>query len=200
MSRILIGITGGIGSGKSAVTAYLRQKGERVICADEVAREVVLPGSRGAAIVRRQFGEDYFLPDGALDRAKLAQRVFAEPKSLKRLNAILHPLIIAAIWEKAARLDGRVFIDAALLIETGMHKRTDYVWLVAADRETRIRRVMDRDGAGREAVEKRMDSQMGDAQRARFADEIIDNCGSLDALHCQIDRLLQKEEYNEVKI
>jgi dephospho-CoA kinase len=200
MSRILIGITGGIGSGKSAVTAYLRRRGEQVICADEVAREVVLPGSRGAAVIQRQFGEEYFLPDGSLDRAKLAQLVFQEPESLKRLNAILHPIIIGTIWEKASQLPGRVFIDAALLIETGMHEKTDYVWLVTADRETRIARVMERDGTAREAVEKRMDSQTDDTQREKYADEVIYNRGGLDALHQRIDRLLRKREYNEVTI
>jgi dephospho-CoA kinase len=200
MKRVLIGITGGIGSGKSAVTAYLRQRGEHVICADEVAREVVQPGSRGAAVVRRQFGEEYFLPDGALNRAKLAQRVFQEPESLKRLNAILHPIIIGTVWEKASQLPGRVFIDAALLIETGMHEKTDYVWLVTADRETRIARVMQRDRAVREAVKKRMDSQTDDAQREKYADEVIDNSGDLEALYQKIDRLLQKREYNEVTI
>lgn len=200
MSRIVIGITGGIGSGKSAVTAYLRQLGETVICADEVAREIVLPGSKGEAVVREQFGKEYFLPDGTLDRGKLAQRVFNDPESLKRLNALLHPLIISDIWEKASQAEGRVFIDAALLIETGMHEKTDFVWLVTADRETRILRVMQRDSAVRGDIERRMDSQMDDAQRKRFADEVIDNRGDMDALHRQIERLLQKEEYNEVTI
>ncbi len=200
MSRIVIGITGGIGSGKSAVTAYLRQLGETVICADEVAREIVLPGSKGEAVVREQFGKEYFLPDGTLDRGKLAQRVFNDPESLKRLNALLHPLIISDIWEKASKAEGRVFIDAALLIETGMHEKTNYVWLVTADRETRILRVMQRDSAVRGDIERRMDSQMDDAQRKRFADEVIDNRGDMDALYRQIERLLQKEEYNEVTI
>lgn len=198
MRRILIGITGGIGSGKSAVSEYLRQRGEHVICADEVAREVVLPGSRGAAALRAEFGGAYFLPDGTLDRAKLAQRVFEDRESLKRLNDILHPLIIQAVWDHTSHLEGRVFIDAALLIETGMHEKTDYVWVVTADSETRIRRVMLRDAAAREAVEKRMTSQMEDAKRIGFADEVIDNGGSIAELHRQIDALLQKREYNEV--
>ena len=198
MKRILIGITGGIGSGKSAVTAYLRQRGEHVICADEAAREVVLPGSRGAAAIRAEFGDEYFRPDGSLDRAKLAQRVFEDPERVKRLNAILHPIIIEAVWEKASALNGRVFIDAPLLIESGMHEKTDYVWVVTADRETRILRVTQRDEATREAVEKRMENQMDDAQRVGFADEVIDNRFGLKELRQQVESLLQKIEYNDI--
>jgi dephospho-CoA kinase len=198
MKRILIGITGGIGSGKSVVTEYLRQRGEHVICADEVAREVVQPGSRGAAAVRAEFGDAYFRPDGSLDRAKLAERVFEDSESVKRLNGILHPIIIEAIWEKASEQHGRVFIDAPLLIETGMHKRTDYVWIVIANRETRIRRVMQRDGAAREAVERRMENQTDDAQRVRFADEVIDNRFGLKELWQKVESLLEKKEYNEI--
>ncbi len=198
MRHLLIGITGGIGSGKSAVTATLRQRGEHVICADEVSREVVQPGFPGAEAIRAEFGGEFFLPDGTLDRAKLAKHIFNDQESVKRLNAILHPLIIGAIWERAASIEGRVFIDAPLLIETGMHEKTDYVWVITADKETRIARVMARDSAERDAVEKRMRNQMDDAQRISVADEVIDNSGSLTDLRAQIDRLLQKEEYNEV--
>ena len=198
MKHRLIGITGGIGSGKSAVTAYLRQRGEHVICADEVAREVVQPGSRGAEALGVEFGNTYFLPDGTLNRAMLAQHVFGNAESVKRLNAILHPLITETIWEEASRAEGRVFIDAALLIETGMYQRVDYVWVLTADRETRILRVMDRDGTARDPIEKRMDSQMDDTQRMKVADEVINNSGDLAQLHEQIDHLLRKEAYNEV--
>lgn len=198
MSHLWIGITGGIGSGKSAITAYLRERGEYVICADEVAREVVQPGEKGADAVRAAFGDEYFLPDGTMDRAKLAQYVFENPERVKRLNAILHPIIIDTVWERASHFRGRVFIDAPLLIESGMHEKTDYLWVVTADREMRLSRVIVRDETTREAVEKRMESQMEDSQRISVADEVIDNSGSLFELHKQIDRLLKKGEYNEV--
>lgn len=200
MKRLLIGITGGIGSGKSEVSAYLRKRGEQVICADEVAREVVRTGERGAAAICSEFGSAYFLPDGSLNRGKLAQRVFQYPEDLKKLNAILHPLIIARIREKASAMEGRVFIDAALLIETGMNDSMNYVWVITADKETRILRVMDRDGASREAVKKRIENQMDDSQRIQFADEIIDNRLGLKELHHRIDCLLQKGKYNEVTV
>jgi dephospho-CoA kinase len=192
MKRMVIGITGGIGAGKSAVTDYLRRLGEYVICADEVAREVVQPGSEGANAIRAEFGEEYFLPDGALDRAKLSGFVFENPERLKRLNGILHPRIISAVWDKAEKREGRVFVDAPLLIETGMYEKADFVWVVTADRETRIRRVMRRDGVDRDAVEKRMENQTDDAHRIRYADEVIDNSNGLQELHRKIDHLLQK--------
>jgi dephospho-CoA kinase len=198
MKRILIGITGGIGSGKSEVSAYLRQRSEQVICADEAAREVVQKGENGSDALRIAFGSAYFLPDGSLNRIKLAQRVFEQPEDLKQLNGLLHPLIIQSIWDKALKLEGRVFIDAALLIETEMHIKMDYVWVVTAEMETRICRVMKRDGVAREAVEKRIINQMDDAQRLKFADEIIDNSSSLEALYRQIDYLLKRDKYNEV--
>jgi|AGTN01.2.fsa_nt_gi dephospho-CoA kinase len=198
MKRMLIGVTGGIGSGKSTVSAYLRRRGEQVICADEVAWEITRPGGRGALAVRAAFGDAYFLPDGSLDRAKLARQVFGEPGELKRLNELLHPLILDSIRDQASKMPGRVFIDAALLVETGMYEDTDSVWVVTADRETRIRRVMSRDGATREAVEKRILNQTDDAQRMKYAHEVIDNSASLEALYHRIDRLLKKEIYNEV--
>jgi dephospho-CoA kinase len=191
MKRRIIGITGGIGSGKSEVTAYLRRKGERVICADEVARQVVRPGSRGAEAVRSVFGDGFFLPGGALNRAKLAQRVFGDANALERLNAALHPVILEEIWAQASCIQGRVFIDAALLVETGMHKKVDAVWLITADRETRIQRVMLRDDASREAVEKRMEGQTDDESRMNAADEVIDNSQDISDLHRKIDALLK---------
>lgn len=198
MSHLWIGITGGIGSGKSEITAYLRKRGEYVLCADEVAREVVQPGEKGAEAVRAAFGDGYFLVDGTLDRAKLAQHVFGNPERVKRLNAILHPVIIDTIWKRASHVQGRVFIDAPLLIESGMHERTDYLWVVTANKEVRLSRVMERDGATREAVEKRMENQIDDEMRIMVADEVIDNSRGFSELHEQIDRLLQKDEYNEV--
>lgn len=198
MKRILIGITGGIGSGKSEISAYLKQLGEQVICADEVAREIVQPGETGYEAVRSNFGEEFLLPDGTLDRKKLARRVFEYPEDLERLNSLLHPLILNHIWDKVSSMSGRIFIDAALLIETGMQNHMDYVWVVTADLETRIRRVMKRNSVARVAVENRIMNQMDDAQRLKFASEIIDNKSSLSELHKNIDRLLNMGKYNEV--
>lgn len=192
-----IGITGGIGSGKSSVTDYLRSKGETVICADEVARQVVQPGEEGAKAVKLVFGEMFFDDDGILDRKKLAEYVFADSDKTKKLNELLHPIIIARINSLASIEAGRVFIDAALLIQSGMQTDVDYVWLVIADKETRIERVMKRDSTDRKSVLQRMSNQLSDSQMKRYASEIIENSGDIKALHDKVDNLLQKSIYKE---
>ncbi len=193
--NMLIGITGGIGSGKSAVTEYLRSRGEVVICADETAKEVVQPGQPGAAALRENFGDDYFLPNGELDRRKLALYVFADQEQVAILNSLLHPVIISAMFEKAGQYTGRVFLDAALLIQTGINEKMNYVWLVVADLETRISRVMQRDYASRDEVLRRTQSQMSDEDMKRYADEVIENNGSIEELHKTIGVILSKSKY-----
>lgn len=197
--NLYIGLTGGIGSGKSAVSRYLTGLGENVICADHAARQVVQPGEPGCLAIRRAFGDDFFVND-TLDRKKLAAHVFCDKKRLDLLNQLLHPLIVAYIFKQAAYLNGRVFIDAALLIQAGMHEKTDYVWLVVADMETRIQRVMDRDGLSRAQVTQRIGHQMCDEAMMAYADEVIDNSARLQDLHQKIDRLLSKPEYSEVRL
>ncbi len=185
-----IGITGGIGSGKSEVTRYLRSLGEYVICADEVSKQIVMPGEEGAAALRRVFGDGFFLEDGSLNRKKLADEVFSSDERLKVLNDTLHPLILKRIEYLAQQKQGRVFIDAALLIQTGMSKTVDIVWLVVAGLNTRIARVVKRDGLSAAEVERRIASQISDEEMSRFADEIIQNDGSLSALKRKVDDLL----------
>jgi dephospho-CoA kinase len=187
-----IGITGGIGSGKSEVTRYLRSLGEYVICADEVSRQIVKPGEEGSIALRHVFGDEIFLADGSLDRKKLAAEVFTDEERLQALNHTLHPLILARIDKQAKLQKGRIFIDAALLIQTGMHKTVDYIWLVVADRQTRVERVMKRDGLTAQEVERRIESQLSDDEMKPFADEIIDNSGSIDAMHRRVDELLKQ--------
>lgn len=193
--NILIGITGGIGSGKSAVREYLLGTGENVICADEVSRETVKPGERGNKEIRRIFGDEYFLENGEIDRKKIAEFVFNDKEKLNMLNSILHPVIADSIFKKAGKLTGRVFIEAPLLIQADMQKKVDYVWLVTADIETRIKRVVERDGLSREQVRRRIESQMSDEEMAVFADEIIDNSTSLESLYGNIENILGKPGY-----
>lgn len=191
----LIGITGGIGSGKSAVTQDLRERGYFVVCADETAREVVRPGEPGAEALLAEYGEGFFLPDGALDRKKLAAYVFGHPERVKRLNSLLHPIIIQRMFEQVQGRDGLVFLDAALLIQAGMHNKVDEVWLVTADLETRIRRVMQRDGLARDEVLRRIRAQMSDEEMRRYANEVIENNGTLEQLHERIGELLRQRGY-----
>ena len=192
---MLIGITGGIGSGKSAVTEYLRSLGETVICADEIARQVVMPGEEGAEELKKQFGSRFFNSDGILERKKLASHVFGSKELTSKLNDTLHPIIIKRVYDLAEKETGRVFIDAALLIPAGMHKKVDHVWLVTADKDTRIRRVMKRDAADEGSVMKRMQNQPDDDELQIYADEIIDNNLSLDLLHKKIEKLIKMKKY-----
>jgi len=187
-----IGITGGIGSGKSEITRYLRSLGEYVICADEVSKQIVKPDEEGSRALRQAFGDAFFLKNGELDRNKLAAEVFNNKERLKLLNDTLHPLILKHIDKLAKRQSGRVFVDAALLIQTGMHKTVDRIWLVVADKQTRVKRVMKRDDLAAKDVEQRIKSQLSDEDMKPYADEIIDNSGSIDALHRRIDDLIKK--------
>lgn len=193
--KIIVGITGGIGSGKSAVRNYLESLGENVICADKVSRDMVMPGMPGNEELRWVFGNGYFKENGELDRRKLADQVFTDEEKLKTLNSILHPLIVDEIFKEAENANGRVFIEAPLLIQTGMHKRVNYVWLVTADIDKRISRVIGRDGSSEEQVIKRIESQLSDSEMAAVSDEIIENNGSLNELYKKINKILGQPEY-----
>ena len=191
----LIGLTGGIGSGKSAVTAYLRSCGEVVICADETAKAVAEPGQRGNIVLREHYGDGFFLPDGRLDRKLMAAHVFGNAERVAQLNALLHPSIIATMFEQARLHSSRVFLDAALLIQSGMHKQVDAVWLVVAEMETRIVRVMQRDAASREQVLRRIENQLSDDEMKPFADAVIENNGTLEELHTRVGILLKESKF-----
>ncbi|MFA5675798.1 MAG: dephospho-CoA kinase [Christensenellales bacterium] len=187
-----IGITGGIGSGKSTVTSCLRKLGETVICADEIARNITAPGGEGEDALRRVFGESCFKGDGTLDRAALASLVFSDREKRELLNKTLHPLIIPRVMKEAEKAPGLVFIDAALLIQTGMHNMMDAVWLITAKKQTRIKRVMRRDNIGRKSVLLRMSSQQSDGVLKKYADEIIKNNGGVKELEEKIYTLVNK--------
>ena len=196
-TRKIVGITGGIGSGKSEVTAYLRRLGYTVICADEVSRQIVMPGEPGHAAIESEYGERFFGRDKTLDRKRLAAYVFADEKRVERLNRLMHPLIVARIFQQAYNKNGLVFIDAALLIQTGMTDSVDVVWVVVADKQLRVRRVMQRDGCTEEEVRQRIDKQMSDHDMIAYADAVIDNSGTKQVLHMQVDKLLKRLEHAE---
>lgn len=189
----VLGVTGGIGSGKSAATAILGTLGAVVIDADRVGHETYLPGTTGWEQVVGEFGRGVVAADGTIDRQRLGAIVFADPARRARLDAIVHPLIRAAI---AARLAGErrgtraaLVIEAALLVEAQWDQLVDEVWLITAQRETVERRLMVQRGLDREAIALRLRAQLDDAQRAAHADVIIDNSGSLAALRAQLATL-----------
>ena len=185
-----VGLTGGLGSGKSTVAALLGEHGAVIIDADVVAREVVRAGTPGFAAVVAQFGPGVLGPDGELDRAALARIVFADGAALDELNAIVHPLVGSRSAELAAAVPpGAVVVhDIPLLAENGLADRFDTVVVVEADREIRLARLAER-GLTRAEAEARMAAQATDEQRRAIADEIVRNDGDLDSLARQIDRL-----------
>lgn len=193
----IIGLTGGIASGKSTVGRLLAQRGIPVIDADQLARRVVAPGSPGLADIVRRFGSGILAADGSLDRPALARIVFADPASRRELEAITHPAIakLAAAELSALKAAGTetVIYMAPLLIEAGLTDRVDEVWVVYADRETQIRRVMARDGATREEAEARLAAQMPMEEKARHGRIVIDNRGTLEELAGQVEDVLARE-------
>ena len=189
-----IGITGGIGSGKSEVTKLLRQKGYTVIDADEVAREAAVPGEPAMLRLREELPDEVFLEDGNLNRQALAKLMFNDPMVLMTVNEIFHgdirERIEAAARERQEAGDETVFLSIPLLFESGADWMTDAIWLVAADEDIRLRRTMERDGLSEEDVRARMQSQMPEAEKRARADVIIENNGIIEELHTQVERLL----------
>ena len=185
-----IGLTGGIGSGKSTVAALLAARGAVVVDADRIAREVVEPGTPGLAAVVGAFGPGVLTADGALDRAALASIVFADPEARARLDGIVHPLVRARAQEVVARApEGAVVVqDVPLLVETGQAGQYDLVLVVEADLETRVARLVLR-GLSEEDARARIAAQATDEQRRAVADVVLDNSGAPDALAAQVERL-----------
>jgi dephospho-CoA kinase len=173
------GLTGSIGVGKSFVTGVLAGLGCHVLDADQAAREVVAPGSDGLSAVVGAFGEGVLQTDGSLDRHRLGSLIFADPSKRELLNSLLHPYIIALQdhqlrdWE-VSNPAGIAVVDAALMIESGGFKRFDKLIVVHCRTEVQIKRVMHRDNLTREEVQKRIDAQMSQEEKQKFADYLID--------------------------
>lgn len=186
---MLVGLSGGVGSGKSTVAALLAAHGAVVIDADAVAREVVEPGTPGFAAVVSRFG-DAVVADGRLDRAALAGIVFADERARADLNAIVHPLVGARTAEltAAAGPDRVVVYDVPLLVESGLAHGFDAVVMVLADADVRLRRLAGR-GMSEGDARARMAAQASDDERRAVADEIIENNGTIDDLAAAVDAL-----------
>jgi dephospho-CoA kinase len=187
---VRVGLTGGIASGKSMVAEELAARGAVIIDADLLAREVVEPGTPALAAIIDRFGPEV-VSDGQLDRARLAQIVFADPLARRDLERIVHPAVRAraAELERAAGDAAVVVHVIPLLVETGQHQDFDLVVTVDADHETQIQRLMLRDGFSRAEAESRIAAQASREDRKRAADVVLDNTGSLAQLREQIDAL-----------
>jgi dephospho-CoA kinase len=187
---VRVGLTGGIASGKSMVAEELAARGAVIIDADLLAREVVQPGTPALAAIIDRFGPEV-VRDGQLDRARLAQIVFADPLARRDLERIVHPAVRAraAELERAAGDAAVVVHVIPLLVETGQHQDFDLVVTVDADHETQIQRLMLRNGFSRAEAESRIAAQASREDRKRAADVVLDNTGSLAQLREQIDAL-----------
>jgi len=190
----ILGLTGGIGSGKSTASQILAELGAVVIDADRVGHDAYRPGSAGWNRVVAQFGRDVLAADGTIDRKRLGAIVFADPVQLARLNAIVHPLIRDAIGariaaERAAGHAPAIVVEAALLVEANWDALVDEVWLVTADRTAVEARLMAQRGLDPGAIAARVRAQIDDSERAARADVIIDNSGSPDALRTRLTTL-----------
>ena len=190
---IVIGLTGGIGSGKSEVSRMLKEFGAEIIDADRVGHEAYLPNTETYDKVVAEFGDDILQTDGAIDRKKLGARIFAEPEARERLNAIVHPRMYAMVEERIQRLREQsaaaVVLDAAILIEAGWDSLVDEVWVVAAPEEMVVQRIGQRNGLPAEQVRQRVRAQITSEERARHAAVVIDNNEGLDELSAQVQEV-----------
>lgn len=189
---LLVGLTGGIGSGKSTVARMLEERGAVVFDADVLARSVVEPGTPGHAAVTERFGANVLAPGGELDREALASIVFADPAARRDLEAIVHPEVLRLFAEgsEAYRETDRVVVfSAPLLVETGMHTAFDVLVVVSATTATQVERLMRERGMSEAAILARIDAQAPLEDKAEVADFLVDNEGALDELEQQIDRL-----------
>jgi dephospho-CoA kinase len=188
-----IAITGGAGSGKSTVARMFQELGAEVLDADQVAREAVAVGQPAWRELRRLYGDDYFNPDGSLNRSKLSQAVFGNPEERRRLEALIHPLVIQEIMARAAALEGRgvqlVMVEVPLLYETGREGGFDRVIVVSAPEADRIRRLRERDRRGEAEIRGILQAQWPLSDKVARADYVVDNGGELGHTRQQVKNI-----------
>lgn len=192
---MIIGLTGNIGSGKSTVSRRLAELGAEVIDTDLVSRDVVAPGTPGLERIVREFGAGVLNGNGELDRARMASLVFENPEARARLEAIVHPEVIRVVSRRILEYrEGRasapvLVVEVPLLIESGMYRMMDEIWVVTVSRNVQVERVIARSGLSGEDVLKRINAQMPQEEKCKYADRIIDNSGSIDETIRQVDAI-----------
>ena len=194
----LIGLTGGIGSGKSTVARICRGRGWRVVDADGIARDVVKPGRPALAELAAAFGEDILLPDGSLNRKELARRAFADKEHTELLNSITHPRIQEETQRQfaEAREEGSDFAvyDMPLLVDNGLDKDMDFVIVVDVAVEERVRRLVASRGLEEDDARRRIAAQVTDEVRLAAATHVIDNNGTLEQLRARATEVMNRIE------
>ena len=193
----IIGLTGGIASGKTSVALLLERLGAAVVDADRLAREIVEPGEQALAAIVAAFGEKVLNGDGTLNRAAVGEIVFSDRDARRTLESITHPAIRLRAKERLARLEqagaDTAFYVTPLLYEVGLASQVSEVWVVYLDRESQLERLMARDGLSREAALARIASQMPMEEKKRLGDIVIDNRGTREELEAQVLRLWREE-------
>ena len=192
-----VGLTGSIAVGKSYVLSVLKELGCHVIDADQIARDVVAPGTPGLRSVTEAFGSSVLRDDGTLNRERLGEIVFGDEAKRNKLNSILHPMIIAAQDEtvrafEAKDPNGIVIIDAALMIESGGYKRLDKLIVVYCEPEIQLQRLIKRDGLSPEAAQTRISAQMPQEEKIKYADFLIDASGDFTGTRAQVETLFEQ--------
>jgi len=182
---LIVGLTGGVASGKTGTSQVLKEEGAYIIDADQIARELVQPQKPAWNELIRAFGKEILQEDGSIHRKKLAEKVFADPKQRKRLNQILHPRIKEEMGRRTKEIGQKdpeaiVVIDAPLLVELGDHHEMDKLIVVTSTQTQQIERLKDRDGISPEAALKILSSQMSLGEKVKLADFVIGNEGSLE--------------------
>jgi dephospho-CoA kinase len=182
---LIVGLTGGVASGKTGTSQVLKEEGAYIIDADQIARELVQPQKPAWNELIRAFGKEILQEDGSIHRKKLAEKVFADPKQRKRLNQILHPRIKEEMGRRTKEIGQKdpeaiVVIDAPLLVELGDHHEMDKLIVVTSTQTQQIERLKDRDGISPEAALKILSSQMPLGEKVKLADFVIGNEGSLE--------------------
>ena len=193
----IIGLTGGIASGKTTVAGMLAELGAVIVDADQLSREAVMPGSPALEAIVDQFGGDVLRPDKTLDRTKLAQVVFGDQAARKRLEGILHPAIRQLAEQKLAASreagDPLVFYVAPLLIEAGALSRVDEVWIVHVDKATQLERLMAREGISEEEALQRIAAQMPMEEKRKYGRVVIENGGGIESTRNQVREIWVRE-------
>ncbi len=189
----VIGITGGIGSGKSTVSEYLIKLGYEVLDADKIAREIVKEGSPVLKRLSEAFGQEIII-DGKLDRKALAAKAFSSKDKRDLLNKITHEEIRLSMKKQIENKKGLIFIDAPLLFEAGVDELTDENWLIYTPKEIRINRTIKRDNSSKKEIEKVMSFQLNEEEKAKLVDVIIENTGTIEELKDQVLKILTVKE------
>jgi len=192
----IIGLTGGIASGKSTVSSFIKSKGYRIIDADQIARDVVKKGSQGLKAIEKTFGKEILNSPGSLNRKKLRKIVFNDEKALMKLEGITHPLIIAEIKKNIKKLNesdtiNLVFLECPLLFEMSLDTLVDEVWLVVTTLHNQITRIVNRDASSIFDAKNIINQQMSLEEKTKRADVVIENNASIKALKIKTETLLK---------